>query len=461
MKNLITIFLSLVLLDAAQRVYAATITVSSIADLQAAIARSVPGDVIILSKGIYSTGADITIDKKGTAGKPITIEGQGLGETELTGAGGFSIVSPAEYIIIKGFRFTHLCSKARTGSGTRFCQWTHNIFQNSGEGEYLTIAGDDHQIDYNTFQSKNTLGRFLAIRGTGNQIAQRLWIHHNYFYDFKRQQGNGAETLQFGLSGYSLSSSNSVVEYNLFEQCDGENELISVKASSVILRYNTIRDCPAQFTLRHGNRCLVYGNYFFNTPGLRIFGDDHVVFSNYFEHCNPAITVGNGDGEVADGAALTSHDRPDRVIIVYNTLVNNVANIIQQGRKDGLGATHISFANNLIQGGGKAAALSGPYTDGIWLNNILYVVADAGDIPSSGYKTLAPMLSRDAMGTFHLQKGSPLIDAGKGSFPQVTVDMDGQSRKGLMDIGADELSNDAAISHMLGTNEVGYLATEK
>src|SRR5688500_20272254 len=136
-----------------------------------------------------------------------------------------------------------------------------------------------------------------------------------------------AEALQFGLSGFSLSSSNSIVEYNLFEDCAGENELISVKASRVTLRYNTIRNCPAQFTLRHGNFNQVYGNYFTNTPGLRIFGDDHQVYNNRFESCSMAINIGNGGAEVADGAPLTSHDRPDRVTIAFNILVSNKNNI--------------------------------------------------------------------------------------------------------------------------------------
>ena len=118
----------------------------------------------------------------------------------------------------------------------------------------------------------------------------------------------------------------------LFEDCDGENELISVKASRVTVRYNTIRNCPAQFTLRHGNFNQVYGNYFINTPGLRIFGDDHLIHSNHFENCSIGINIGNGGAEVADGAPLTSHDRPDRVLIAFNTLVNNKTNIIQTAR---------------------------------------------------------------------------------------------------------------------------------
>ncbi len=156
--------------------------------------------------------------------------------------------------------------------------------------------------------------------------------------------------------------------------------MISIKASAVTVRYNTIRNCPAQFTLRHGNRCLVYGNYFINTPGIRIFGDDHAIFSNHFENCNPAINIGNGDGEVANGDALTVHDRPDRTLIAFNTLVNNPANITQSGRTNGLGATNTTVANNIVQGGGAAASIAGPYTGAVWLGNIIYQTNGAGSM---------------------------------------------------------------------------------
>ncbi|WP_315823084.1 polysaccharide lyase 6 family protein [Paraflavitalea speifideaquila] len=309
------------------------------------------GDIIILANGIYTASSDITVNKQGTGAQPITIKAQTIAGAEIKGTAGFNIVSPAKYIIIQGFKFTHNASQATMASGTSFCRWTRNIFETPGAGENLLLNGNDHEVDYNTFQHKNALGRFIAVRGSGSQIAQRLYIHHNYFLDQQPQTGNGAETVQFGLSGYSLSSSNSIMEYNLFEECQGENEMISIKSSAVTVRYNTIRDCGAQFTLRHGNFCVVYGNYFINTPGIRIFGDDHKVFSNHFENCNPAINIGNGDGEVANGDPLTAHDRPDRVLIAYNTLVNNPANITQSGRTNGLGATAITVANNVIQGG--------------------------------------------------------------------------------------------------------------
>ena len=418
-----------------------------------------PGDIILLKKGVYTTAADVLIDKKGEKEKPITIAAEALGGAEITGSGGFNLGSSAAYIIIRGFKFTHPASKAKCSPGSSFCRWTHNIFETPGTGEYLTIAGSDHEVDYNTFQNKDSLGRFIAIRGAGSQIAERLWIHHNYFKTQKNQGNrNGAEALQFGLSGFSLSSSNSIVEYNLFEDCDGENELISVKASRVILRYNTIRNCPAQFTLRHGNFNQVYGNYFTNTPGLRIFGDDHIIYSNYFENCSPAINIGNGDGEVADGAQLTAHDRPDRVLIAFNTLVNNKTNITQAARKNGLGASYITVANNLIQGGGPAASISGPYANGLWEGNIIFNTNGAGDMPGGSYKTINPELVKDAVGEFHLQTGSPAINAASGNYTSVAADMDGQKRIAPFDIGADEISKEAIVARFLNPADVGHQA---
>ncbi|WP_419700387.1 chondroitinase-B domain-containing protein [Mucilaginibacter sp. NFX135] len=455
----LTIVWAVLLLLPSKTMLAQTVSVSSIADLQKAIDKAKPGDLILLADGVYTTTEDISVRGKGIREKPIIIAAQHTGAAEITGKGGFSLQSPAAYVIIRGFKFTHAASKAKTGIGTSFCRFTQNIFENQGDGEDLTIAGSDQEVDHNTFQNKNAMGRFVAIRGEGKQIAERLHIHHNYFNNFASQGGkNGAEALQFGLSGFSLSSSNSVVEYNLFERCEGENELISVKASAVTLRYNTVRDCPAQFTLRHGNKSLVYGNYFFNTPGLRIFGDDHLIYSNYFENCSSAIVIGNGDGEVADGAQLTAHDRPDRVIIAYNTLVNNKENIIQTARKNGMGATYITVADNIIQGGGPAATISGPYANPQWLGNIIFRVKDAGNMPAEGYTTADPKLEKNASGTYHLQAGSPAIDHGSAAYPAVNTDMDGQPRIAPFDTGADEQSKAPVKAHALSPSDVGHQA---
>ena len=460
MKRFLAIGLLLIEVISAKS-FANPIIVSSIADLQKAINAANPGDIIILKKGIYTTTGDISINKTGTKEKPITIAAEESGSTEITGKGGFNLTGTSSYIIIRGFKFTHEASKAKCSPGSSLCRWTNNIFETPGSGDYLTIAGSDHEVDYNTFQNKDSLGKFIAIKGTGSQIAERLWIHHNYFKKQKNQGGrNGAEAFQFGHSGFSLSSSNSIVEYNLFEDCDGENELISIKASRVTVRYNTIRNCPAQFTLRHGNFNEVYGNYFINTPGLRIFGDDHLIHSNYFENCSIAINIGNGGAEVADGAPLTSHDRPDRVIIAFNTLINNERNIIQTAREKGLGSTNITIANNLIYGGGSAASIVGPVVNHSWEGNLIFNTKGAGDMPGGTYTGIDPKLIKDASGPYHLQRDSPAINAGKGNYSSVTSDMDGQPRKMPLDIGADEFSSDTIKVKMLNATNVGFLAKQ-
>src|SRR5688500_15610990 len=119
MKYLLSaLFINLFL---ARQLFAKTITVSSISDMQTAINKAVPGDHIIVSHGVYTTTADILIDRVGTSSKPIILEAQKNGVVEITGSGGFNIAGPGAYIIIKGFRFTHAASKARMSQGSSFC----------------------------------------------------------------------------------------------------------------------------------------------------------------------------------------------------------------------------------------------------------------------------------------------------------------------------------------------------
>lgn len=439
--------------------FAATITVASLAELQKAIDKAVAGDVILLKDGVYTSTDHIVIRCAGTAAKPITIAAQTIGAAEINGAGGIRIQKTAAYVTIRGFKLSNAANTNEIGAGSSFCRFTRNIFECKGDGNYLSIIGNDHQVDYNTFQNKNAMGKFIGVRGTGKQIAERLWIHHNYFYNFLQQTGNGAEAVQFGLSGFSLSSTHSIFEHTLFEKCDGEAELLSVKASALTVRYNTVRDCKAHITLRHGNFNQVYGNYFVQTPGLRIFGDDHVIYSNYFENCSPAINIGNGGAEVADGAPLTSHDRPDRVLIAFNTLVNNKKNIVLNARTPiGLGATDITIVNNIIQGGEEAALISGPFVNPKWGGNVVYQVKRPGDMPDGTYQTFDPKLLRNTTGTFHLEgAGNPALNV-KGAYPLITVDMDGQLRRQPLQVGADQVSAAPVIARILTPGLVGYKA---
>src|ERR1051325_4157727 len=242
--------------------------------------------------------------------------------------------------------------------------------------------------------------------------------------------------------------------------------MISNKSSGNAYRYNTVLDCDGgEISQRHGNDCLYYGNFMRNTQGMRIYGDRHKIFCNYFESNSIGVNMGNGDGDVYAGDALTSHDRPDDNVVVFNAFINNATHYEMGGRTDGLGSSNTVVANNIFQGGGNMASISStaPYT-GSWSNNIRWNTSSAGNMPASGYTNVNPLLTADANGLLHIQSGSPAINKGVGaydfygvysSFSYVTADMDGQPRDASKDIGADELSRAPVVARILTTNDVG------
>jgi len=449
-------------LASAAPVLSATTTVASISDLQTAINGANAGDTIILQNGTYSTSSAVTINRTGTQSAPIVIEAQTTGGVTLTGSGAIVFTSPAAWCTVQGFVFNGSGSLS-IPTGTSHCRYTRNTVQLSipvgATVSYINISGDDAEIDYNDLGNKNSLGEMLDISGSGSQVARRLWVHHNYFHDFSAQTANGAETIRWGLSGLSLSEGDGICEYNLFLRCSGENETISNKASYNTYRFNTLQDCASggQISQRHGNYNFYYGNFIRNSSGIRIYGDHNEVFSNYLEGNDVGINIGNGDADVESGGALDSHDRPDYTTIIYNTLVNNTTQYEMNGRTGGLGATYTTFADNILLGGTTAVSISssGPYSNPVWSGNIIWNAGGVGNISSGGYTSVNPLLATDANGIYRLQSGSPAIGAGTGSYPEVTVDMDGQPRDSAPDVGADEYSSASIAAKYLTSTDVG------
>ena len=434
---------------------AAAATYSNLSDFRAAIANAGPGSVILLADGTYTSSSSIVVNRQGTASQPILIAAANIGGATITGTAGITFDVNAAYVEVRGFRFTHSAG-TRMPAGSHHCRLMRNVFDvpTASGTNFVTVAGDDHEVGYNTFRDKDNEGQMLTVNGpSGSAMAQRTWIHHNYFLNFLPTGGNNAGALHIGHSGKSLTAAHAIVEYNLFVNTRGENEgSITSKVSSCTYRYNTFGAQAEELSLRHGNNMQVYGNFFIGSQGgLRIFGDDHRIYNNYFEGNLKAIHLGNGDCTIPPGA-LTCHDRPDRVHITFNTLVNNQRNMFMQGRTNPMGSTGAVIANNIIVGGPQAGDFQGPMTGATYSGNIIWNTS-AGSL--GGTTTLNPLLVEDANSVFHLSSGSPAVDRATGTYSYVTEDFDRHGRGSLKDTGADELSTEAPSNRPLSAADVG------
>jgi poly(beta-D-mannuronate) lyase len=139
---------------------------------------------------------------------------------------------------------------------------------------------------------------------------------------------NGGETIRVGTSEVSMNVSRTLVEQNYFENCDGEAEIISNKSCENVYRGNTFVRNRGALTLRHGNRCIVDGNWFFGhdkpvSGGIRIIGEDHIIINNYLdglagEGFESAMPFVNG----IPNSKPNEYFRVQRALVAYNTFVN-------------------------------------------------------------------------------------------------------------------------------------------
>jgi poly(beta-D-mannuronate) lyase len=78
----------------------------------------------------------------------------------------------------------------------------------------------------------------------------------------------------------------SIVENNLFVNCDGDAEIISIKSSSNEIRYNTVRTSNGVISSRAGNNNQIYGNFILANGkggGIKIQEQNIKVYNNYIE----------------------------------------------------------------------------------------------------------------------------------------------------------------------------------
>jgi hypothetical protein len=405
-------------------------------------------------------------DKHGTASQPITVVAANRGEAVIND-GQLEIVN-SSYVTFEGLKWTNSDTLKITSSNN--VRLTRNHFRLTEEEslDWVLIGGADshhNRIDHNLFEEKHQLGNFITIDGSETQQSQYDLIDHNHFRNIGPRAENEMEAIRVGWSEISESNGYTIIEYNLFEECDGDPEIISVKSNDNTVRYNTFRASQGTVTQRHGNRGEFYGNFFFGegkpgTGGIRVYGQDHKIYNNYFEGLtgtgyDAALQLDGGD--VDTSGALSSHWRVYRATVVNNTFVNNTSNI-EIGANYDLAPVDSIIANNVVTGSeGKLFNELMTPENMTYTGNIAWPTGSATigvTEPTSSINPVDPLLADDGS-VHHISADSPAIDAGTSGYAFVTEDMDGQARTGTVDIGADEHSSAAATRGPLTATDVG------
>src|ERR1043165_8872039 len=175
---------------------AETVRVSSLSALQNALNSAKPGDRIELADGSYTATGAIQVNRSGTSAAPVTVAAANTGRAEIRGSTGFSFAGGVNNVGLQGLTRRHGGSMS-IPADAHHIRLTRNTVQLSGDGNWVTVNGDDVEVDHNSFQNRSTAGVFLQVSGPSDDVAKRTRIHHNYFYNHTFSGANGGESIRF------------------------------------------------------------------------------------------------------------------------------------------------------------------------------------------------------------------------------------------------------------------------
>jgi poly(beta-D-mannuronate) lyase len=453
---------------------AKTFYVRGASEISTAMLTALPGDTLLMANGIW-TNQKIVFKGNGNSSKSIYLIAETPGQVILNGTSTLRI--GGNYLVVDGVVFKNGYSSSGgviefrddAGNESNYCRLTNSAIidfnppSTSTDYKWVSLYGTHNRVDHCYLIGKTHLGTTLVVWRSTTRADYHL-IDSNYFGLRPPFPENGAETIRVGTSDQSLSSSFTVVEYNYFEECNGETEIISSKSCENIYRYNTFKDCQGILTLRHGNRCTVEGNFFLcgnktNSGGIRIIGEDHKVINNYIENSDgnslkSAITIMNG---VPD-SPLNRYFQVKRALVAFNTVVNSRVTLNIGAGKDSeltLPPLDCKIVNNIFYSNqSPLVTFSDNPINLTWSGNIFYGTSIGMTLPANNYND-NPQIIRSSDNLYRLSSTSPAINRSDTLFKPVTKDMDGQQRIGIYDAGADEYSQDSIIIKPLTKNVVG------
>ncbi|SIS74676.1 poly(beta-D-mannuronate) lyase [Zobellia uliginosa] len=447
------------------------IYVKNITELNKAIDQANPGDEIIMANGDWKD-VQIRFLGYGKEGQPITLKAETPGKVLIGGKSDLKL--GGEYLVVNGLYFINGASPSNAviefaiseDTVANHSRVTNSVILDFNKAQrnetdlWVLFKGRHNQLDHCYIAGKSNRGPTVRIDLAGNKnIKNYHKINNNYFGPRPPKGGPSAETIQLGNSYTSMTPSYTLVAHNFFDRCNGEVEIISSKSNFNEFRNNVFYKSEGSLVTRHGNYCIIDGNYFIGDTnseqigGVRLIGTGHWVTNNYFYNLKgktfrSPLAVMNGIPK----SPLNRYIQVTDVVVAHNTWVNCISPL-QFGvgsnvdQRDILPASEIRserpirtiVANNLIYSdkGDKQPVVAHDSLDGIRFRNNLINNQGLSFQTLPGIETkdfsLSELEENVLIPTSDLS-GSALYHGFE--FDQITTDLFGNSRTDQNAVGA-------------------------
>ncbi|WP_282053464.1 chondroitinase-B domain-containing protein [Maribacter luteus] len=446
------------------------VLVHNLAEFDKAVLEAEPGTEIVLANGDWKD-VQLKFIGEGTKDKPITIKAETPGKVFIEGVSNLEI--SGNYLVVKGlfFRNGHTptgnviafrTSEEKVANHSRVTNCVildYNQLQRDKDDLWVQFYGTHNTMDHCYLAGKTNGGPTVRVDLKGNQsIRNYHQIVNNHFGPRPRKGGARGETIQLGSSFTSMSPSNTTIANNLFEECNGEVEIISSKTNFNEIRNNVFYKSEGSVVTRHGNYAVIDGNYFIgdgvnkNFGGIRLVNTGHWVINNYFyniigENFRSPLAVMNGIPK----SPLNRYNQVTDVVVAYNTYVDckspwqfgvgtNIAqaDVLPKSEIRSARALRTEVANNIIYNkiGDKNVIIEHDKADGVkFKNNIINNQGvDFGDTT----RIKATEFELTKVGEYiYLPELSSEFDIYQGfGFDKITNDLFGNSREDKNSIGA-------------------------
>ena len=482
-----------------------TTTVDSISALKSAASYEMTaGTTLCLADGTYS-GFEMNFGGQGTADAKITIAAEHPGQA-IIDSGSVQIYMSGQHVVLQGFvikdgdlNYNVLATRGNGQEPCHQCRITEMTITDMDGGlndteetrKWFEIYGSFNRFDHNWISGKTSRGALFIVDRTADEDSfdeatfekDYAQIDYNYFgerppiggYAYASSGDNEYEGIRIGLSTSHSGDSFSVVENNFFERIQGENEIISNKASNNTIRNNTIHESYGSIVNRHGHESTFANNFIFAddfpySGGIRVSDDGHTITNNYIQgvrypstEWNGGIVLagGNGSGDMDNG-----YQDVENVFVAHNTIIDSMNSFNVMGGKESTNPDGVYFINNIIADaiGDVVKNADDMPTNPTFAGNYVYSLTDA-DQSITGMTFVDVELVADADGIYRPDGNVTLSadnNADIGDFTLPTIDMDGQIRSAATISGADEVLATTVIMMPLTDADVGpktYVAT--